>query len=259
MDKPFVIMDKEIKLNKPVLIEGLPGLGLVGKIAAEYMIKRLGAKKFASLYSPDFPPQVAIMEDGTIKNMATDFYYWKAETEKQQDLLLVIGDHQGITPKSHYEIVDKILDIAEMYGTKRVFTLGGYGVGRIVKEPKVLGAATSKKLVAEMKKQGIVFRNVSGAIVGAAGLLLGLGKIRKMDGVCLMCETHGQLADPRAAKKIIETLNKILNVKIDTKQLDSQAKEAEEGIRKLQRMAGKQRILQPEVITEQEQTPNYFR
>lgn len=259
MDKTLVIMDKEIKLNKPVLIEGLPGLGLVGKIAAEYMIKKLGCKKFASLYSPDFPPQVAIMEDGTIKNMTTDFYYCKAENEKQHDLIIVVGDHQGITPRSHYEIVGKILDIAEMYGTKMIFTLGGYGVGRIVREPRVLGAATSKKIVTEMKKYGIEFRNVSGAIVGAAGLLLGVGKIRKMDGICLMCETHGQLADPLAAKKIIETLNKILNTKIDTKQLDEQAKEAEEGIKKLQRMAGKQRILQPEVIPEQEQAPNYFR
>lgn len=38
----------------------------------------------------------------------------------------------------------------------------------------------------ELKKYGVVFGEANGSIIGAAGLLLGLGKIRKMDGACLM-------------------------------------------------------------------------
>jgi len=257
MENPLVIIEKEVKLKDPVLIEGLPGLGLVGKIAAEHIISELKAKKFASLYSPDFPPQVTIKKDGTIKNMSTDFYYYDGG---KQDLIIVVGDHQGMSPRSHYSIIDKILDVAEMQGVSQFITLGGYGIGRMVKEPAILGAATSKKIVHEYKKHGVEFRNVGGSIVGAAGLLLGMGMLKKFEGICLMCETHGQVADPKAAKKLIELLNTVLKLNVTTNRLEEQAKEAEESIKKLQEMVGmKQKLLQPEGMVNKESSPSYFR
>ena len=60
-------VDKKPKLNNPILIEGLPGIGNVGKLAVEHLIEMTNAKKFAELYSKDFPPQVFINHDGTIK------------------------------------------------------------------------------------------------------------------------------------------------------------------------------------------------
>ena len=53
--KKTVILEKEkIELNNPILISGLPGLGMVGNIAVKYLIKQLKAEKFAELYSPHF-------------------------------------------------------------------------------------------------------------------------------------------------------------------------------------------------------------
>ena len=37
------------KLKDPVFIEGLPGVGNVGRIAAGYLVEELKAKKFAEL------------------------------------------------------------------------------------------------------------------------------------------------------------------------------------------------------------------
>ncbi len=39
------------KLNNPILIEGLPGIGFVANIAALHLIKELKAKKFAEIIS----------------------------------------------------------------------------------------------------------------------------------------------------------------------------------------------------------------
>jgi len=47
------------KLTNPILIEGLPGIGNVGKLAVEHLIDTIKAKKFAEIYSKDFPPQVS--------------------------------------------------------------------------------------------------------------------------------------------------------------------------------------------------------
>ena len=91
---------KNPKLNKPVLIEGLPGLGLVGRIAAEHLINELKAVKFAELYSPDFPPQYDLQKDGTGKMRKIEFYYYKAKTKTQKDAIILIGDDQGLTVQS---------------------------------------------------------------------------------------------------------------------------------------------------------------
>ncbi|MFA6679764.1 MAG: PAC2 family protein, partial [Candidatus Methanomethylophilaceae archaeon] len=47
-------------LKRPILIEGLPGIGNVGKITADFLASSLNAEKFASIYSEHFPPQVML-------------------------------------------------------------------------------------------------------------------------------------------------------------------------------------------------------
>ena len=39
---------KKVKLNKPILIVGMPGIGNVGKIAADLMVDQLKAEKIIS-------------------------------------------------------------------------------------------------------------------------------------------------------------------------------------------------------------------
>ena len=103
---------KKPKLNNPLLIEGLPGIGNVGKLAVEHLIDSVKATKFAELYSKDFPPQVFINIDGTVKLVNNEFYYWKAKKRNQRDLVLLTGDYQGLSSQGQYELVEKILDIA---------------------------------------------------------------------------------------------------------------------------------------------------
>jgi len=229
MDETEVVISKKIKLKSPILIEGLPGLGLVGKIAADHMIKELKAEKFATMYSPHFPPQVIIQGNGTLRMMQNEFYYWKG---KKKDIIFIVGDHQGTVPISHYEITDKTLDTAALYGTKMIYTLGGFATGHLPRKPKVFGAVTDKKLKKPLKEAGVSFERTGGGIVGAAGLLLGMGKLRGMDGACLMGETHGQIIDARSAKSVLEVLQKLLTVEIDLSKLEQRAKETEKMIEK---------------------------
>ena len=43
-------VDKKPMLDNPILIEGLPGIGNVGKLAVEHLIETTNAKKFAERY-----------------------------------------------------------------------------------------------------------------------------------------------------------------------------------------------------------------
>ncbi|HHH80154.1 MAG TPA: proteasome assembly chaperone family protein [Thermoplasmatales archaeon] len=229
-------------LKNTILIEGLPGIGNVGKLAVEHLIESIEAKKFAEIYSKDFPPQVFINTDGTIKLVSNELFYWKAKNKKNRDLILLTGDYQGLSSSGQYELTDTILKIAERFKVTQIFTLGGYGLGKEIKEPKVLGAATSKKLVTRMKKAGVLFKEnePGGGIIGASGLLLGIGKLYGMEGVCLMGETPGYLVDPTSAKAVLKVLSNILKMKIDLSELEIKAKEIEsiaQQLRDLEQMA----------------------
>ncbi|MEA3255641.1 MAG: proteasome assembly chaperone family protein [Candidatus Altiarchaeota archaeon] len=246
---------KKPKLRNTIMIEGLPGIGLVGKLAVDHMLDELKAKKFAELYSPYLPPQVTIQDDGTIKLANNEFYYWKGE---ENDLILLMGDFQGITPDSQYQLSEKALKVGEEFNLSKIFTLGGLGTGNIVKKPKVFGAATNRDIVNELKKYDVLFRG-GGAIFGAAGLLIGLGMQRNIPGACLMGETHGQIIDAKSAEAVLRVLTKILDMEIDMTELAEKARETEEQMSKMSKMLSEQKKSverQQEFINE---TPSYIR
>ena len=223
-------LTKKPNLKKPILIEGLPGIGNVGKLAVEHLIDSIHAVKFAELYCKDFPPQVFINPDGTTELVKNEFYFWKAKKKKQRNIILLTGDYQGLSSQGQYELCEKILDIAQECNVKEIFTLGGYGLGQEVLSPKVLCAATNKDLIKIVKKHGAIFRKnePGGGIVGASGLLLGLGRLRGIDGVCLMGETPGYLVDPKSAKAVLNIIMKITNVEVNLSALEKKAKEIEQ-------------------------------
>ena len=223
-------IDKKPRLKDPIFIEGLPGIGNVGKLAVEHLIEITKAKKFAELYSKDFPPQVFINPDGTVKLVNNEFYYRKSNKKSQRDLVLLTGDYQGLSSQGQYDLVESILDVIEDLGVKQMLTLGGYGLGHEIKEPKVLFATTDKFLVKTIKKYGAVFKKnePGGGIIGASGLLLGLGKNRGLEGVCFMGETPGYLVDPKSAKAVLKVVTKMTNIDIDFSRLEEKAKEIEQ-------------------------------
>ena len=100
---------EEIELENPIFIEALPGLGHVGKLAADHMIDELGATKFAEIYSPTFPPQVLIKEEGIIENMFNELYYLKDVGENSLDLIILVGNTQALSPEGQYLVCQDIL------------------------------------------------------------------------------------------------------------------------------------------------------
>jgi len=226
---------KDVKLKEPILVEGLPGIGHVGKLVAEHMIAELGAEKVMEIYSSHFPPQVIVLADGTVRLVRSEFY---AVDTGDQHLLILVGDHQSATNDGHYELTDAYLQMAVKNGVKRIYTLGGYGLGQLVDTPAVLGAVNNLALVEEMKQYGVVFKEnePGGGIVGASGLLLGFGALAKIDAVCLMGETSGYLVDPKSAQAVLKVLCKALNLDISMQALEERAKEMEKIVARVREM-----------------------
>ncbi|MFP3871761.1 MAG: proteasome assembly chaperone family protein [Candidatus Aenigmatarchaeota archaeon] len=239
MDDIIIDFVKKPELEEAILIEGLPGVGNVGKIAVEHLIEEIDAEKCADIYSVYFPPQVLVDEEGLSNLVNNRLYHKKDVGESDIDILLLTGDYQGMTPQGQYQLTDKILSVAEEIGVDSVFSLGGYSKGEMIEVPEVLGAATTPQKIEEMKGLGVKFseEHPSSGIVGASGLLLGLGeKLYDMSGVCLMGETSGYFVDPAAARAVLKKLVKYIDLEITYEKLDQKAEEVEELTNKVKDM-----------------------
>jgi len=213
-------------LTDPLLIEGLPGIGQVGKLVAEYIIHMLGAEKIGEIHSIYLPPQVILEEKGIARLPRNEIFLYKAP---ERHIIFLVGDFQSTSNEGHYLLSDAYLDIAQELGVKRIYTLGGFGVGHLVNGPRVLGAVNREELRAEIEAAGVSFERdePGGGIIGAAGLLLGLSGIRGIDAICLMGETSGYLVDPMSAANVLAVLSKLIGVTVDSTQLNDRAAEME--------------------------------
>lgn len=213
----------------PILIEGLPGIGQVGKLVAEYMIHVLGAEKIGEIHSIYLPPQVILEENGLARLARNELFFYHAEGK---DLLFLVGDHQSTSNEGHYILSDCYCEIAEELKVKRIYTLGGFGVGHLVNEPRVFGAVNRPELREEVEAAGVTFNRdePGGGIIGAAGLILGLSAERGIDAVCLMGETSGYLVDPMSAANVLAMLSKLIDVPVDPTKLNDRAAEMEKAI-----------------------------
>ena len=254
MEKTAIKEVTKIELKNPVLVEGLPGLGMVGRIAARYLAKQLKAKKLANLYSPHFPYYVLVNKKGSVRLLRGEFYFWKNEAG-ENDLIFFTGDSQAQTIEGQYDVASCILDFAERNNVKVVATIGGYRK-EVEKTPKVIAASTSSELLNKALQAKAIASPAGNPIVGTAGLLLGLARFKKIDAVCLLGETRGYLPDPRAAKSVLEVLQKMLNVKIDLSGLDREVEKSKKIVERMreieerrEKYARKMRRMEKERIT----------
>lgn len=235
MKMETVVKEKvKVKLKSPVLIEGLPGLGMVGKIAAKYLIRELKAEKLAELYSPHFPYYVVVNKKGSVRLLRGEFYFWKNK-KGNNDLILMTGDSQAQTIEGQYGVSDSILDFAEKHGVKTLLTLGGYRQEAKGK-PGVVAVSTNPELLNKASQAGAIASPAGNPIVGTAGLLLGLAEFREIDALCLLGETRGYLPDPKAAKSILEVLQKTLEIKFDLSGLDKEIAKSAEIMKKMRKI-----------------------
>lgn len=230
---------KEMKFSDAILFTGLPGIGLVGKIAVDYMLKEFKCEKVAEVVSDSFPPSVHTRK-GIISLIKDEIYYYSFN---DQDFLFLSGPVQPSLDvrmgamQEHYEFANAIVDSLKQRGLKEINTLAGINVGdkRLVEEPKIVVASTSKKYLDIWKGHGAINDRPEGLISGAAGLILGIGSQKGIDGSCLMGETNAKLiyGDHGSAKKLLEMLTKRYGFKLDMGRIKKEAKEIEKAFTQL--------------------------
>lgn len=237
MDELEIDAVAKADLDDPVFLEGLPGVGHVGKLVADHVLEERDDETtlVRRVYSREFPPQVTV-EDGVADLTCAEIH--AVENPDGRDLLVLTGDHQAQSNAGHYVLTDAFLDVAEAFGATEVYALGGVPTGELIDEYAVVGAVTDESATDALETAGVEFREdePAGGIVGVSGLLLGLGKRRGLRATCLMGETSGYLVDPKSARAVLEVLEDLLGLELDYGSLDERADEMEEVVGKIQEM-----------------------
>lgn len=231
MNKTTIYYRKK-KFKNPILVVGLPGIGSVGALVCEHLKAELGAKRFATLYSPHFIHQTIMLKSGFTRLISNRFYYKEL---KSNTLILLLGDTQAPTPEGQYEVNEYIAKFFKHLGGKSIYTIGGYSAGgSYVQAPKVFGVATSKKMKDSLSSNGVIFGKTNGAIWGSAGLLVSFAKKYKMSAACIMGETGALDIDANSAKAVLSTLEKILNVKVNLENIDKIKSETDKMLKEIE-------------------------
>ncbi len=225
-------------LKNPIMIEGLPGIGNVGKVAVDFMIEELKAKKTHELFSYSLPHTVFVREDNLVELPTIEVYHVKTKAKgKNRDILFLAGDIQPTTEVASYEFADTVLNLMRDMKCRELIALGGIGLQDEPQKPKVLCTGTSHKYVQEFVKGTTVspkLYGIVGPIIGATGLLIGMAKEKDIEGVCLLAETfaHPLYLGVKGSQEILKVLEKKLDIKMNLKALNDEIQHVEKEIMK---------------------------
>mgnify|MGYP001583741256 FL=1 len=223
----------KINVNNVYLIEGLPGMGNVGKIAIDFIIESLNAQKVLEIYSYSFPHCVFVKEDNTIEIPSIKVYQKKVNNKS---FLFMAGDIQPLDEVSCYEFCDFILDLFQKQKINQVITLGGIGQPQIPKTPKVYCTGNDKKIIKEYSSNKVSnsIYGIVGPIIGVSGVLLGTSQHRNIPAVSLLTETYGHptYLGIKGAKELLNVLNKKFSFKLNINKLNSDVDIIEKGLKK---------------------------
>ncbi|MDH5203228.1 MAG: PAC2 family protein [Nitrospirota bacterium] len=247
-----IILHSEPKFKNAVMIVGWPGICNIGLIAVDTLREITEAKEFGGIESIEFfPPKKVIIKSGLLENLefpTNKFFYKK---HKKNDLIFFISEEQPKKKSSSgyaegaeaYRMANLVLDIAEQFGCKRIYTSGA-AVSFIhhTMVSRVWAVPNTKRLIQEIKgfpntimMSNIEDRSGRGFISGLNGLLLGVARKRGFEGICLMGEIPVYFQSlpipyPKASKSVLEVFSKILEIRIDFSQYDEVYRDIEKRI-----------------------------
>ncbi|MCX8194482.1 MAG: PAC2 family protein [Candidatus Micrarchaeota archaeon] len=214
-------------MKRPVLIEGFPGLGLVGTISASYLIEKLKMEPLGYITSDQFPPIAAVHNH---RPLFPARMYWSSK----YDMVVFVSEFV-IPIGAVNELADKIYEFAQKNKVQKIISLGGITIKG--EQDTVYAISSSPKVSERLAHIKGVELIKEGATTGVTGMLLAKGAIEGYPVVSLLAESQEGYMDPKAASMVLKVLSELLNISIDTTALEDEAKLIDEKVKKIMNKA----------------------
>ncbi|HDJ27472.1 MAG TPA: proteasome assembly chaperone family protein [Aciduliprofundum sp.] len=221
---------EEMDLRGGVLIDGFPTVGLVSSIVANYIISKRGLRLAGLVDSPDFPSVAVILGSEVLTPMR--IYGGRVG---DRPMAVLVSDFSPPPPLVR-PVGGRILEWAREKGVDLI--VSPEGVVSASEEVRVYGVASTDRVRGILKAYSDKVQSFGeGLISGMAGYLLLEGRKRGLDVMVLLADANPNLPDARAAARILEVLNLMLNMGIELEPLLKEAQAIEAKLSEIKKMA----------------------
>ncbi|HIH13911.1 MAG TPA: proteasome assembly chaperone family protein [Nanoarchaeota archaeon] len=211
------------KPQKVTIIEGFPGVGFVSTIAIEFLTDHMKFRSIGKMWCPELAP-IAIVHGKRIIQPIEILYNEKFN-------LVVLEALAGVNG-FEWEVADAILELYKKLNAKELISIEGIATVSEKEEPDTYSFSNDEVRL-KMLQQACNCQPIKeGVIMGVSGALL-VKLSKDIRASFIFSETHSKMPDNKAAAKIIEALDKYLNLDVDYKPLLRRAGDMEEKIRGL--------------------------
>ncbi|RLG37950.1 proteasome assembly chaperone family protein [Candidatus Alkanophaga liquidiphilum] len=227
MGEVSVIEEEEVRFEKPVVVEGLPDVGLVGTIAVSYLVDKLEFREIGYVESELFPP-LMVIHDGELKSPVRIY--------GSDEGVLAILSEVAIPPAAVYPLTRALTDWFKERDVGFVVSITGLPApNRLeIEEPEVVGVGNCEDAVTRLKEKGVELM-LEGFIVGTYAVLLKECQKRGVPAVSLLAQCFPVYPDPGAAAAALRTLERMTGLEIELGELLERAEEIKLKARDLMR------------------------
>ncbi|AQL41812.1 3-isopropylmalate dehydratase [Halorientalis sp. IM1011] len=217
-------------LESPVLIEGLPGVGLVGKIATDHLVDAFDMSYYAACRC-DGLPDVAVYHEGSQSVEPPVRIY----ADHDQDLLALQSD----VPVSPSEATEFAACLSGWIAEQDALPLYLSGLPADKGGPPELHGVATGEAGDLLEEHDITAPPQSGFVSGPTGNLLSRAERDGLDSLGFVVESNAQFPDPEAARKLlIDAVAPVAGIDVDTQKLVDQAEEIAQARQQLAQQMG---------------------
>ncbi|WP_336361208.1 proteasome assembly chaperone family protein [Haladaptatus sp. ZSTT2] len=210
--------DDSLELTEPTLVEGLPGVGLVGKIAADHLVEQFEMTHYGSLHCEGIP-RVAVYGkgDGAVKAPV------RLYADEARDLVVLQSDIP-VSPSQAVEFSSCLTGWIAEHDATPIF-LSGLPTDKDADEPALYGVSTGDG-ASLLDAADISFPTESGLISGPTGALINRAAELDITGIGLIVESDKRFPDPEAARiLLLHGIEPLAGIDVDTNDLVARAEE----------------------------------
>ena len=219
----------DVSLSDPVLVEGFPGVGLVGKIAADHLVSTFGMAHYADVHCESLPKAAGFGAGDSALRTPVRLY-----ADGERDLLVLQSD-VPVTPDAATEFAECVDGWFREESVTPLYVAGLSRDQPADTDPSIIGVAAGDG-AAVLEAAGIPEPTDDGIASGPTGALLNHALASDLTAVGLFADCDPQFPDPRAARAVLEEgVAPIADVDVPTDDLEEHASQIQEAKERLAR------------------------
>jgi uncharacterized protein len=191
-----VSVQADVDVTEPSLVEGFPGVGLVGKIAADHLVAEFDMTHHANVYC-DSLPKVAVYREGDAALQPPVRIYADGDRD-----LLVLQSDVPVGPDAAGELAACLSGWFDDLGVTPIY-LSGIPEEKDASPPALYGLGIGAGVDA-VSDAGIDAPDEAGVVSGPTGVLLSDAVESGRTAVGLVVESDPRFPDPEAARVLIK-------------------------------------------------------